>query len=83
MPSLFILAMLAIAVACAGPTDGFTPYADAIRKIGVDHVLYASDEQPGDQHQPTNVNWKEMRSELPLTPSEFRTIAGNVAPYIR
>ena len=57
--------------------------ADAIRTIGLDHVLYASDEQPGDQHQPTKVNWKEMRSELPLTPSEFRTIAGNVAPYIR
>ena len=28
MPSPFILAMLAIAVACAGPTDGITPYAD-------------------------------------------------------
>ncbi len=57
--------------------------ADAIRKIGIDHVLYASDEQPGDQHQPTKVNWREMRSELPLTTSEFRTIANNVAPYLR
>src|SRR3954465_7931198 len=28
MPSLFILAMLAIVVACAGPADGITPYAD-------------------------------------------------------
>jgi predicted TIM-barrel fold metal-dependent hydrolase len=57
--------------------------ADAIRKIGLDHVLYASDEQPGDQHMPTGVHWREMRTELPLSADEFRTIAGNVAPYMR
>src|SRR4051794_5457182 len=28
MPSLLILAMLAIAIACTGPADGITPYAD-------------------------------------------------------
>jgi hypothetical protein len=54
-----------------------------ILKIGLDHVLYASDEQPGDQHMPTKVNWREMRAELPLTPGEFHTIASNVAPHIR
>ncbi len=56
--------------------------ADAIRKLGLEHVLYASDEQPGDQHVPTDVHWKEI-GELPLTSQEFRAIADNVAPYMR
>lgn len=57
--------------------------ADAIRKIGLEHVLYASDEQPGDQHMPTNVNWREVGEALPLTAEEFKAIADNVAPYMR
>jgi predicted TIM-barrel fold metal-dependent hydrolase len=57
--------------------------ADAIRKIGLEHVLYASDEQPGDQHVPTDVHWTEIGEELPLTKEEFRAIAENVAPYMR
>jgi predicted TIM-barrel fold metal-dependent hydrolase len=57
--------------------------ADAIRKIGLEHVLYASDEQPGDQHVPTAVHWKEIGQELPLTSEELRAIADNVAPYMQ
>jgi predicted TIM-barrel fold metal-dependent hydrolase len=57
--------------------------ADAIRKIDLEHVVYASDEQPGDDHVPTAVHWKEMGAALPLTPDEFRAIADNVTPYIR
>jgi len=57
--------------------------ADAIRRIGLEHVLYASDEQPGDQHAPTAVNWREMYAALPLTEAEFRAIADNVTPYVK
>jgi predicted TIM-barrel fold metal-dependent hydrolase len=57
--------------------------ADSVRKIGLEHVLYASDEQPGDHHAPTGRHWTEMRRSLPLTDAEWRAIADNVAPYLR
>ncbi len=57
--------------------------ARSIRAIGLEHVLYASDEQPGDHHAPTAVHWAEMLANLPLTRDEFRAIADNVAPYMR
>jgi predicted TIM-barrel fold metal-dependent hydrolase len=56
--------------------------ADAIRRIGLEHVLYASDQLPGDHHAPTWQHWEEMRRTLPLTPDEFTAIADNVAPYM-
>ena len=65
------------------PPDAARFIADSIRKIELDHVLYASDEQPGDQHAPTGQHWAEMRESLPLTDAEWRVIAGNVAPYMR
>ena len=57
--------------------------AEMIRKIGVEHVLYASDELPGDHHAPTWKHWLEMRQNLPLTNSEFAAVADNVAPYMQ
>lgn len=57
--------------------------ADSVRKIGLEHVLYASDEQPGDHHAPTGRHWAEMRRSLPLTADEWRAIADNVAPYMQ
>jgi predicted TIM-barrel fold metal-dependent hydrolase len=56
--------------------------AEAIRKIALEHVLYASDELPGDHHPPTRQHWEEMRRNLPLTNDEFKTIADNIAPYM-
>lgn len=57
--------------------------ADMIRKIGLEHVLYASDELPGDHHAPTWKHWAEMRQNLPLTEEEFAAIADNITPYMR
>jgi predicted TIM-barrel fold metal-dependent hydrolase len=47
-----------------------------IREIGVDRILYASDEPPSDA-------WAAFRKALPLTKDEVRAIAANVAPYMR
>jgi predicted TIM-barrel fold metal-dependent hydrolase len=65
------------------PTEQGAFLADMIRKIGLEHVLYASDELPGDHYAPTWKHWLEVRQNLPLTVSEFAAIADNVAPYMR
>jgi predicted TIM-barrel fold metal-dependent hydrolase len=49
--------------------------ATMIRKIGVDRILYGSD-------SPIAETWQAVLTKLPLTEAEFRTIAGNVAPYM-
>jgi predicted TIM-barrel fold metal-dependent hydrolase len=55
-----------------------------MRQIGLDHVLYASDSAPdGVGNAPTNEQWTLTRRKLPLTDAELRTIAENVAPYMR
>ena len=46
-----------------------------MRRIGFDRLLYASDGPPLE-------SWLAFR-KLPLTEEEFRSIAGNVAPYLR
>lgn len=56
--------------------------ADAIRKIGLEHVLFASDVLPGDHHVPTGEHWADIRNILPLTDQEFSDIADNIAPYM-
>ncbi|HEV2125243.1 MAG TPA: amidohydrolase family protein [Chloroflexota bacterium] len=65
------------------PTATGSFLAEAIRKIGLEHVLYASDTLPGDHNPPTHEHWPAMRSKLPLTEAEFRAIADNITPYIR
>lgn len=47
-----------------------------IRQIGLDRILYASDDPPAQA-------WEAFRKKVPLTEKEFRTIANNVAPYMR
>ena len=55
-----------------------------MRQIGLGHVLYASDSAPdGVGNPPTNEQWTLTRRKLPLTDAELRTIAGNIAPYMR
>ena len=54
--------------------------AKRIRQIGVKRVLYGSDAAI-----PPNfpkAGWATFR-KLPLTEDEFRTIANNVAPYLK
>jgi predicted TIM-barrel fold metal-dependent hydrolase len=55
-----------------------------MRQIGLEHVLYASDSSPGiGPNAPTAEHWTHTRQKLPLTDDELKTIAGNIAPYIR
>ncbi len=56
--------------------------ATRIRQIGVERVLYGSDMAVGDNLTPRQ-GWAVVRGLLPLTDDEFRTIANNVAPYMR
>jgi predicted TIM-barrel fold metal-dependent hydrolase len=57
--------------------------AESIRKIGLEHVLYASDVLPGDHHAPTGEHWADIRRNLPLTDEEFSAIADNIAPHMQ
>jgi len=55
--------------------------AKRIRQLGVGRVLYGSDAAAGG-NLPPRQGWAAFR-QLPLTDQEFRTIANNVAPYMR
>lgn len=54
--------------------------ASRIRQLGVQRVLYGSDAAGGGNQLPREA-WLEFR-KLPLTESEFRTIASNVTPFM-
>jgi predicted TIM-barrel fold metal-dependent hydrolase len=53
--------------------------AERIRQIGPRRVLYGTDLGP----PPARQSWLNFRTTVPLTDDEFRTIAGNVAPYFK
>ena len=53
-----------------------------IRKIGVSRILYGSDMTRVGNLTPRQ-GWGAFRAMLPLTEAELRTIANNVAPYMR
>ena len=55
--------------------------ASRIRQLGVKRVLYGSDAAGGGNLAPRE-SWADFM-RLPLTEAEFRTIATNVAPYMR
>ena len=55
--------------------------ARRIRQVGAERVLYGSDAAVGENLRPRE-GWIAFR-RLPLTEQEFRTIAGNEAPYLR
>ncbi len=55
--------------------------AARIRALGVDRVLYGSDAAAGGNLAPRE-GWAAFR-KLPLSDAEFRTIAGNITPYVR
>jgi predicted TIM-barrel fold metal-dependent hydrolase len=52
-------------------------FAERIRQIGPKRVLYGTDLGPPAARQ----SWLNFRMTVPLTDEEFKTIAGNVAPY--
>lgn len=55
--------------------------ATRLRQIGVKRILYGSDAATGGGLTPKE-GWAAFQT-LPLTGAEFRTIAGNVPPYVR
>lgn len=55
--------------------------ASRIRQLGVERVLFGSDAAAGGNLPPREAWASFLR--LPLTEAEFRTIATNVAPYMR
>lgn len=56
--------------------------ARRLRQFGLRRVLFASDRSPDFGNEPPQQAWASFQ-RLPLTESEFRTIAANVAPYLR
>jgi hypothetical protein len=61
--------------------EGLKGDARFIRQIGVDRILYGTDTSP--PNPPARVSWASIRSLVPLTDQEFRSIADNVAPYLQ
>jgi hypothetical protein len=52
-----------------------------IRQLGIDRMLFGSDS--GSKVMPgVREAWAAIR-QLPLTDAEFRTIASNIAPYMK
>jgi predicted TIM-barrel fold metal-dependent hydrolase len=62
-------------------TEKATLIAGRIRELGVERILYGSDGAAGGNLAPREA-WATFR-QLPLTEAEFKTIATNVAPYMR
>lgn len=56
--------------------------ASRIRAIGAERFLFGTDLPGGGNPEPA-VAWALFVEKMPLTPAEFRTIARNVAPYMR
>jgi predicted TIM-barrel fold metal-dependent hydrolase len=56
--------------------------AKRLRQVGLRRVLFASDRVPGGSNDTPKDAWEAFR-RLPLTEQEFRTVAENVAPYMR
>jgi predicted TIM-barrel fold metal-dependent hydrolase len=65
-----------------------TPKAEAeavvrrLRQVGMSRVLYGSD-IAADGNPAPREGWGIFRAMVPLSEAEVRTIAGNVAPYLR
>ncbi len=60
--------------------DKVAKVAERIRQLGLERVLYGSDGAVGGN--PPREAWATFR-KVPLTDSEFQTIASNIAPYMR
>jgi uncharacterized protein len=68
-------------VAGGSPADMETA-ARCIKQIGVDRILYGSDAALNGRLQPREA-WALFRARVPLSDQEFRSIASNIAPYLR
>lgn len=69
-----------IATVADSQTDAvLRKFAERIRQVGPQRVLFGTDMGPPMPRQ----SWSIFRSAVPLTDEEFKTIAANVAPYLR
>lgn len=68
--------------AAGGSEETLRTIAGRIRQIGLDRVLYGSDMAEAGTLPPA-LGWARLRARVPLTVEEVRTIANNVAPYLR
>jgi uncharacterized protein len=66
-------------VADLQPVEVLQKFAERIRQVGLNRVLYGTDAGP----PPARQSWGNFRATVPLSDEEIRTIAGNVAPYLR
>jgi len=56
--------------------------AERIRQIGLERIFYGSDGPQFGGLSPSAA-WADLRAKVPLSEAEFRTIAQNVAPFLR
>jgi len=70
-----------VALAAGNSQDTLQSIAARIRQIGLKRILYGSDGPVADSMSPKDA-WKKTQG-LPLTMDELRSIAANVAPYLR
>lgn len=64
------------------PKNTLDLVAKRLRQVGMDKVLFASDRAPGGGNETPGAAWSSFL-RLPLTDAEFRTVAANVAPYLK
>jgi predicted TIM-barrel fold metal-dependent hydrolase len=64
------------------PPETLELVAKRLRQFGLRRVLFGSDRSPGFGNDSPKDAWEAFR-RLPLTEKEFRTVAENVAPYMR
>jgi predicted TIM-barrel fold metal-dependent hydrolase len=70
------------ALVAGGSEETLRTLAARIRQIGPERILYGSDAAMAGHPTPREA-WAAFRTALPLTGDELRTIANNVAPYLR
>ncbi len=64
------------------PPESLELVAKRLRQFGLRRVLFASDRSPESENETQKDAWNSFR-RLPLTEQEFKTVAENVAPYMR
>ena len=65
-----------------GRDESLKKAAALMRRIGLRRILWGSD-GPKFGDAPSRESWTKFRTTVPLSQRELRTIAGNVAPYMR
>jgi predicted TIM-barrel fold metal-dependent hydrolase len=58
-------------------------FAARVRQVGIERVLWGSDLSLPNGNPTARDAWANFRAKVPLTDAEFRTIASNLAPYLR